>query len=156
MVPGTGILLHNRGSSFSLDEDHPNVVAPGKRPYHTLTPHIVLWPDNSLFMLIGTPGADGQTQTVLQVFHNILLFGMTPQQAVQSPRWRSFPDGQLQLEPGFAPDVVDMLKTKGHKVLVRTELSSDLGGVQVILIEREKRSILTGADPRREAHGYVW
>ena len=155
MVPGTGILLHNRGSSFSLDAEHPNVVAPGKRPYHTLTPSIVLRDDGSLYMLAGTPGADGQTQTILQVFHNITFFGMTPQQAVEAPRWRSYPDGSLQMEPGFGDDVIAALEARGHRLRRTTALSSDLGGAQVILIERSgvKR---TGADPRREAYGIAW
>src|SRR5690606_26145803 len=90
MVPGTGIVLHNRGALFSLDAAHVNVLAPRKRTYHTLAPSMALRPDNSLFMVFGTPGGDGQTQTLLQVFNNIVVFGMTPQAAVEAPRWRSY------------------------------------------------------------------
>jgi gamma-glutamyltranspeptidase len=75
--------------------------APGKRPYHTLSPAMVLNGDNSLHMVLGTPGSDGQTQTLLQVFNNIVLFGMSPQRAVEAPRWRSWEDGRLQVEEGF-------------------------------------------------------
>jgi gamma-glutamyltranspeptidase/glutathione hydrolase len=155
MVPGTGILLHNRGSSFSLDPAHPNVVAPRKRPYHTLTPAIVMRPDGSVAMLIGTPGADGQTQTILQVFDNVVLFGMTPQQAVEAPRWRSYPDGALQIEPGFGDDVVAALEARGHRIRRTTGLSSDLGGAQIIFVDANG-TLRTGADPRREAYAIAW
>ena len=83
----TGVVMNNRsGRGFSLDPAHVNVIAPGKRTYHTLAPGIVLRKDNSLMMTFGTPGSDGQTQTMLQVLNNIYLFGMAPQQAVDAPR----------------------------------------------------------------------
>jgi gamma-glutamyltranspeptidase/glutathione hydrolase len=155
MVPGTGIVLHNRGASFSLDESHANVLAPRKRPYHTLAPAMALYPDNSLFMVLGTPGADGQTQTQLQVFNNIVLFGFTPQRAVEAPRWRSFADNSLLIEDALPAAVREQLARMGHTVRVRTGLSSDLGGAQVILVTPAGiRSV--GADPRREAFGIAW
>jgi gamma-glutamyltranspeptidase/glutathione hydrolase len=155
MVPGTGIVLHNRGSSYSLDRAHPNVVVPGKRPYHTLSPAILLRPDGSLFMLAGTPGADGQTQTILQVVNNITLFGMAPQRAVEWARWRSYPDGSLQVEPGIRPEVRAALERLGHRVRVEDGLTSDLGGAQVILVDATG-AVRTGADPRREAYAIAW
>lgn len=156
MVTGTGILLHNRGSSFSLDPSHPNIVAPGKRPYHTLSPAMVLRADSSLAMLMGTPGADGQTQTLLQVFDNLTLFGMTPQQAVEAPRWRSYEDGTLQLEPGFGAAVVASLEARGHRIRMMRSVSPDLGGAQVILVDPVNHVLRTGADSRREAYGIAW
>ncbi|CAN5696491.1 gamma-glutamyltransferase [soil metagenome] len=155
MVPGTGIVLHNRGGLFSLDPTSPNVVAPRKRTYHTLAPAMVLNGDNSLFMILGTPGSDGQTQTQLQVFNNIVLFGMSPQRAVEAPRWRSWDSGRLQIEDGIGETVRERLMSLGHDVSVQQGMSADLGGAQVIMIlEGGIRAI--GADPRREAYGIAW
>jgi gamma-glutamyltranspeptidase / glutathione hydrolase len=155
MVPGTGVVLHNRGASFTLDSRSANVIAPRKRPYHTLSPAMALHPDGSLFMLFGTPGADGQTQTKLQVFNNIVLFGMSPQRAVEAPRWRSWPNGRLQVEAGIEAEVRARLESLGHQVTVQHGLSADLGGAQVIVIlPSGVRRV--GADPRREAYGIAW
>jgi gamma-glutamyltranspeptidase len=155
MVPGTGIMLHNRGGLFSLDPAHVNVVAPRKRTYHTLAPAMALRPDGSLFMVFGTPGSDGQTQTLLQVFNNIVLFGMTPQRAVEAPRWRSWDDGRLQIEDGVPQDVRDRLAALGHPVRPQSGMSADLGGAQVILLTSDGVRTV-GADPRREAYGIAW
>jgi gamma-glutamyltranspeptidase / glutathione hydrolase len=155
MIPGTGMVLHNRGGLFSLDPANVNVLAPHKRTYHTLAPAMALRPDDSLAMIFGTPGSDGQTQTQLQVFNNIVLFGMTPQRAVEAPRWRSWDDGRLQIEDGIAAETRDRLAAAGYNVSVQKGRSSDLGGAQVIMITKDgvKR---VGADPRREAYGIAW
>jgi gamma-glutamyltranspeptidase len=155
MVPGTGIVLHNRGALFSLDTAHVNVVAPRKRPYHTLAPAMALNADGSLFMVMGTPGSDGQTQTLLQVFNNIVLFGQSPQRAVEAARWRSWDDGRLQVEDGIGEETRERLRAFGHRVTVQAGFSSELGGAQVILVSPAGvRSV--GADPRREAYGIAW
>jgi gamma-glutamyltranspeptidase / glutathione hydrolase len=155
MLPGTGIVLHNRGAMFSLDPAHVNVVAPRKRPYHTLAPAMVLNGDGSLYMVLGTPGSDGQTQTQLQVFNNIVLFGMTPQRAVEAPRWRSWDDGRLQIEEGVPAVVRQRLGAMGHDIRVQTGLTAELGGAQVILVSPAGVRAV-GADPRREAYGIAW
>jgi gamma-glutamyltranspeptidase len=155
MVPGSGVVLHNRGALFSLQPGHVNAIAPRKRTYHTLAPALAVRPDNSLFLVFGTPGADGQTQTQLQVFNNIVLFGMSPQRAVESARWRSYDDGVLQLEDGIPDAVRARLGELGHRLRVEPGRSADLGGAQVILVSPDgTRS--TGADPRREAYGIAW
>jgi gamma-glutamyltranspeptidase len=155
IVPGTGIMLHNRGGLFSLDPRHVNVIAPGKRTYHTLAPGMALREDGSLAMVFGTPGGDGQTQTLMQVFNNIVLFGMTPQQAVAAPRWRSWEDGGLQVEDAVPADVRQRLGVLGHTVRVQPGTSADLGGAQIILVTAAGVRIV-GADPRREAYGIAW
>jgi gamma-glutamyltranspeptidase / glutathione hydrolase len=154
MVPGTGIVLHNRGSLYSLDASHPNIVAPGKRPYHTLSPAMVLNPDRSLYMVVGTPGGDGQTQTITQVINNVMLFGMTPQQAVEAPRWRSYGRGRLGIEPGIGGGVRDSLGARGHIVAVQPP-SAEFGGIQAIRI-LPSGAKLVGSDFRREAYGLAW
>jgi gamma-glutamyltranspeptidase/glutathione hydrolase len=153
MVPGTGILLHNRGSQFSLDPAHPNVVAPGKRPYHTLSAAMVLNDDRSLAMVLGTPGADGQTQTLTQVINNTLLFGLTPQQAVDAPRWRSY-GARLGVESGIAPEVRAALTSAGHTVDVM-EPSAEFGGAQAIR-RLPSGALAVGSDWRREGQGVAW
>ncbi len=152
MVPGTGIVLHNRGSLFSLDPTHVNVVGPGKRTYHTLAPGMVLRGDNSLMMAFGTPGSDGQTQTMMQVLNNIYLFGMMPQQAVDAPRYRSYPDGSLLLDAGVTTEVRAELSRRGHGVRVQETPSAELGGAQVIVVLPSGVKWV-GADHRREAYG---
>jgi gamma-glutamyltranspeptidase / glutathione hydrolase len=154
MVPGTGIVLHNRGGLFSLDPAHVNVIAPNKRTYHTLTPHMVLREDGSPLMTVGTPGGDGQTMTMLQVLNNILVFDMMPQQAVEAARYRSMENGRLLLDAGIAETVRNELGQRGHDVRLQATLSSEMGGAQVILVRNGMK--ITGADPRREAYGIAW
>ena len=133
MVPGTGITLHNRGSLYVLDTTHANVIAPGKRPFHTLCPAMVLRPDRSLMMVVGTPGGDGQPQTLVQVITNVMQFGMTPQQAVEAPRFRWYGRERLGVEPGVSAEVRDALSRRGHQVQVQ-EPSEEFGGAQVIMV----------------------
>ena len=154
MVPGTGIVLHNRGALFNLSPTHVNVIAPNKRPYHTLAPGMVLQ-DNELYMVFGTPGSDGQTQTMLQVLNNMLLFGMTPQESVDAPRYRSYADGTLLLDAGINDKVRLDLGRYGHRVRLQPTPSAELGGAQVILMLRSGVKMV-GADHRREAHGIAW
>lgn len=154
MVPGTGIILHNRGALFTLDEKHVNVIAPNKRPYHTLAPGMVLR-GNDLMMVFGTPGSDGQTQTMLQVLNNIALFHMTPQEAVDAPRYRSFANGTLLLDAGIPESVRAQLAQRGHHVKVQETPSAELGGAQVILLLPDGVKMV-GADHRREAFGIAW
>lgn len=156
MVPGTGIVLHNRGALFSLDPEDINVVAPGKRTFHTLAPSLALREDGSLAMLFGTPGGDGQPQTLLQVFNNIVLFGMSPQQAVEEPRWRSVGSNRVLLEPGITDETRAALERYGHQVDVTEQLTGSLGGAQVILIDPVTGVRFAAADPRREAYAIAW
>jgi gamma-glutamyltranspeptidase/glutathione hydrolase len=155
MVPGTGILLQNRGSSFSLDASHVNVMAPGKRPYHTLSPALVLDSLDAPYFALATPGGDGQTQTLVQVLYNIVLFGMHPQAAVEAPRWRSHEDLTLALEPGIPESVQRELARRGHSVVVHPP-SEEYGGAQVVLVHPRSKARITGADERREAFSIAW
>jgi gamma-glutamyltranspeptidase/glutathione hydrolase len=152
-VPGTGIILHNRGSLYSLDASHPNIVAPGKRPYHTLSPAMVLNADGSLAMVLGTPGGDGQTQTIVQILNNAVVFGMTAQQAVEAPRWRSY-GRRVGIEPGVGQAVRDSLIARGHTVVIQPP-SAEFGGAQMIRI-LPTGAKQVGSDFRREAYGIAW
>jgi len=154
MVPGTGITLHNRGALFELDTSHPNVIAPGKRPFHTLSPAMALNTDGSLAIAFGTPGGDGQPQTLVQILNNVLRQGMTPQQAVEAARWRVFAGTRLGVEPGIDSTTRAALERRGHVVRLQ-EPSAEFGGAQMIVIH-SSGARMTGADPRREAYAVVW
>ena len=154
MVPGTGIVLHNRGALFTLDASHPNVVAPGKRPFHTLSPAMALNADRSLAAVFGTPGGDGQPQTLIQILNNVWRYDMTPQQSVEAARWRVFGRGRIGVEPGIDEGVRAALTQRGHRVTVQ-EPSAEFGGAQMIVIHASGAR-LTGADPRREAYGIAY
>jgi gamma-glutamyltranspeptidase/glutathione hydrolase len=155
MVPGTGITLHNRGSLYSLDAAHPNIVAPRKRPFHTLSPAMVLNADGSVYMTLGSPGGDGQPQTIVQMLNNVVLFGMTPQRAVEAPRFRAYQNGRVSIEPGPADSVLSALRGRGYTINVR-QPGAEFGGSQMILIHPVSKARITGADARREAYAVAW
>jgi gamma-glutamyltranspeptidase/glutathione hydrolase len=154
MVPGTGITLHNRGALFELDAAHPNVIAPGKRPFHTLSPAMALNQDGSVAIAFGTPGGDGQPQTLVQILNNVLRYNMTPQQAVEAARWRVFAGTRLGVEPGIDSTTRVALERRGHTVRVQ-QPSAEFGGAQMIVIH-SSGALMTGADFRREAYAIVW
>jgi len=106
-------------------------------------------------MALGSPGGDGQPQTIVQMLNNVLLFGMTPQRAVEAARWRSYDDGVLQLEDGIVAAVQARLTALGHRLQVVAGRGAELGGAQVILVS-PSGARATGADPRREAYGIAW
>ena len=149
VVPGTGVVLHNRGSLFRFDEQHPNVFAPGRRPYHTLSPAMVLLGGRPR-LTFGTPGGDGQTHTLVQVLNNMLLFGMTPQQAIDAPRMRRLPNGALAIEDRVPVEVLNALTARGYSVLPRAGWTAEFGGAQAIFIDATTGEKRAGADRRRE------
>jgi gamma-glutamyltranspeptidase/glutathione hydrolase len=149
VVPETGIVLQNRGSLFRFDEDHPNVFAPRRRPFHTLCPVIVMSNDRP-WLAIGTPGGDGQTHTLTQVINNIALFGMTPQEAIDAPRLRRLNDGSLAIEEAVPQEVRDALEGRGYTVHPRSGLTAEFGGAQAVLVDQISGRRRAGADRRRE------
>jgi gamma-glutamyltranspeptidase len=151
MVPGTGIILHNRGRGFTLDPNHVNRLEPHKRPYHTLHPAMIL-KDGRPYIVLGTPGADGQTQTVIQLITSMLEFKANVQEAVEAPRWRSNPDGTLQIEGRFPPETIAELKARGHRLELMPDWHPVMGSVQAILIDTDYGILMGGADPRRQAY----
>jgi gamma-glutamyltranspeptidase len=151
MIPETGIMLHNRGRGFTLDADHVNRLEPHKRPYHTLHPAMIL-KNSRPYIVLGTPGADGQTQTVIQLITSMLEFNANVQEAVEAPRWRSNPDGTLQIESRFPSDTIAGLEAKGHRLELLPEWHQVMGSAQVILIDTDQGILMGGADPRRQAY----
>ena len=149
VVPDTGIVLHNRGSLFRFEEDHPNVFAPRRRPFHTLCPVIVL--SNDLpWLAVGTPGGDGQTHTLVQVLNNMQLFDMSPQEAIDAPRLRRLRDGSLAVEDRVPQEVRDALEARGYTVHPRSGWTAEFGGAQAVLVDQIAGRRRAGADRRRE------
>ena len=155
LEPETGVVLQNRGALFTLDPNHPNVVAPGKRPYHTLTPLMALNPDGSLAFTLGTPGGDSQTQSLIQIVNNIFLFGMTPQAAIEAPRFRSYNSLRVDFEDRIPADVLSDLSGRGHEPRVIHGWTATFGGAHMIRVE-PSGTLTAAADPRREAYAMAY
>ena len=145
VVPGTGITLQNRGSSFSLDPDHPNRIEPGKRPFHTLIPGLCRLGDDD-WAAFGVMGGYMQPQGHLQVLSNLLDYGMPLQAALDAPRWRYREDGSLAVEDRFPDGLLPKLARRGHEVVVRPP--GDFGGGQITRLDGD---VLSGAtEPRKD------
>ena len=147
----TGIALQNRGSSFSLDPEHPNSLEPGKRPFHTLIPGVVqLGADD--WAAFGVMGGYMQPQGHVQVIANLVDYEMPLQRALDEPRWRYRESGELALEAHFDGDVAAKLVRKGHDVKTLSPVM--FGGAQ---IARNRDGVLSAAtEPRKDgtAQGY--
>jgi len=147
--PGTGVVLQNRGSGFTLQDGHPNQIAPGKRPFHTLMPVMLTDAEGTYEMSIGTPGGDVQPQAVTQALVQMLVFGMSPQRAIEAPRFASGGGLGLRVEDRLAPHVVAGLQSLGHEVSVVEGWTAPFGNLHAI--RRLPNGVLrTGADMRRE------
>jgi gamma-glutamyltranspeptidase/glutathione hydrolase len=148
----TGIILHNRGSYFSLNSDSPNVLEPGKRPLHTLMPGMLLR-DADLLGPIGTQGGDVQAQVHIQLIADLIDHGMEPQAAIDAPRWISGgPNGpnEVLLEQGFPDDTISGLAARGHGVTVIDAWNGGAGHAQMIMRDGETGELVGGADPRAD------
>ena len=144
----TGIALQNRGASFSLDDDHPNRLEPGKRPFHTLIPGLVEF-DEDDWAAFGVMGGYMQPQGHVQVVANIVDEGLAPQPALDRPRWRYREDGQLAVEARFPTDVQNELLRKGHDLTVLPPVM--FGGAQ--FVRRDPEGVLAGAtEPRKDGN----
>jgi gamma-glutamyltranspeptidase/glutathione hydrolase len=149
--PKTGVNFQNRGSGFRVDPDHPNCVAPGKRPLHTIIPGMLMR-DGRAEMPFGVMGGGFQPVGHTHLLTNMLDFGMDPQEALDCPR-AFHHEGKLQLERGVSDRVADGLTDLGHDV-VRADMP--LGGGQAIRIDWESGVLSAGSDPRKDgcAIGY--
>jgi gamma-glutamyltranspeptidase/glutathione hydrolase len=135
----TGVLLQNRGASFSLDPGHPNRLAPRKHPAHTLVPSMYLASGRPR-LVYGTMGGDGQPQTQAALVTRLVDRGFSPQAAVEAPRWlfgRTWgePSRALRLEDRFGPEVARALGARGHDVKVVEPWSDLMGHAQVVSLD---------------------
>jgi len=141
----TGIALQNRGASFSLDDDHPNALEPGKRPFHTLVPAVARL-DVDDWAAFGVMGGYMQPQGHVQLISNVVDYDMPVQAALDAARWRYREDGSLALEPRLAESVGAQLNRRGHDTSVRH--TGMFGGAQLV---RNDDGTLSGAtEPRKD------
>ncbi len=165
VVPGLGIAISSRGLQSWADRDHPSSVAPGKRPRMTPNPAFAIF-DDGRTMPFGTPGGDGQTQTMTQVLINLMVFGMDPQSAVEQPRFASFNfpasfephhyhPGLLKMEPGIGEATAEALRARGHDIQWWPERAIPAGSACVIIREPDGK-LTGGADGRCASYGLGW
>lgn len=166
VIPGTGIVVSTRGSQSFVDERHASSVAGGKRPRLTPAPFMIFRND-APWMIIGTPGGDTQCQTILQTFLNIALFGMEAQTATEQPRFATFSypnsfaphdyhPNLLRAEKRIDAQTIADLEKRGHNVKLWPDWAWKAGGVCVIIIREDTKTLVAGADPRRESYAQGW
>jgi gamma-glutamyltranspeptidase / glutathione hydrolase len=167
MVAGdTGIILHNRAAEFSLEPGHPNEIAPGKRPRHSILPAMVFRGDD-LHMTFGCMGANMQPQGQVQILVNLIDRAMNPQQAIDASRVRVLGANRISVESTFPPDVTARLASFGHEIIPGEAppadwlqphdfLHSFMGSAQAIVIDPAFGTLCGGSDPRLDgvAIGY--
>ncbi|SDY28868.1 gamma-glutamyltransferase family protein [Citreimonas salinaria] len=149
VVPGTAISLQNRGAGFVTDEGHPNRVAPGKRPFHTIIPGFVMKdgaPDMSFGVMGGPMQAQGHVQMVLRCQH----WGQDVQTAIDAPRWRFVEGDQVACEASMSEATRDALGAMGHAISVEPPDSAfGFGGAQLVR-RLPGGGYMAGSDPRKD------
>ena len=147
-----GFLMNNQMRNFShfygqdgaeYGTSEANKLEPGKRMISTQTPTLVFKPSGDLMMVLGSPGGGRIPNVITQVISNVIDHDMSFSEAVMSPRINQRLEGKLQLETGFSPDTLNLLKDKGHE----PEISTTMGSVQAIFLDQDK--IFGVADSRR-------
>ena len=151
VVPEYGVSLQNRGYDFSLDAASPNLVAPGKRPFHTIIPAF-LTKDGLPQMGFGVMGGHMQPQGHLQTLVRMLDFGQNPQAACDAPRWRVNQGRSINVDQHMDPALVQGLVDLGHQPEVLTDSYLDLGAGQFIwrLGDPAVEGYVAASDPRRD------
>jgi gamma-glutamyltranspeptidase/glutathione hydrolase len=151
--PRSGVMLHNRGQSFVLEADHPNAIAPGKRPLHTIIPGM-LAKDGRIAMPFGVMGGHYQAMGHAHLVSKVLDYGLDLQSAIDLPRLFPRPEtGVLDVERPLRQVAGDELARRGFKVGAP---ATPIGGGQAIWIDWERGTLLGASDPRKDgsALGY--
>ncbi len=151
VAPGTGIVLQNRAAGFSREPGHPNALAPGARPFHTIIPGMLL-EGGELLGPFGVMGGPMQPQGHFQVVTRLVDAGDDPQAALDAPRWRVEVDGSIALEPGLR-DLADDLAARGHRIAGETG-PHGFGVGQIIL--RYGDALIGGSDGRGDGYAAVF
>lgn len=155
VVPGTGISMQNRGYGFTMQKDHANVVAPNKRPSHTIIPAFAMHADGTPQMAFGVMGGPMQSQGHFQMALRVLHYRQNPQAAVDAPRWRVTGGKGVAVEPAFDPAVVQALRALGHEVTVEPGIGVfAFGGAQLVL--RDGAHYIAGSDPRKDGQAVAY
>ncbi|WP_099828203.1 gamma-glutamyltransferase family protein [Oceaniglobus indicus] len=143
--PDTGVVFNSRGSSFRMTSDHPNAIAPGKRPLNTIIPGIAR-KDGRVWMSFGVMGGDYQAAGQADLLSAIIDRNLDPQAAMDAPRTFAF-QGELQIEPGISPALRADLTARGHALTVAP---TPIGGSQAILIDPDSGILCGGSDSRKD------
>jgi len=151
VVPPYGVSLQNRGHGFALDPAHPNVVAPGKRPFHTIIPAF-LTRDGRPQMSFGVMGGNMQPQGHLQTLVRMLDYGQQPQAACDAPRWRYNQGLAINVDAHMDRALLQGLQALGHQAQPLTDSYLDLGAGQFIwrLGDPAVEGYVAASDPRRD------
>lgn len=151
VVPGTGVSLQNRGHGFTLEPDHPNVVAPGKRPFHTIIPAF-LTKDGRPQMSFGVMGGNMQPQGHLQTLVRMVVHGQQPQAACDAPRWKVDRGLAIDCEHGMSRVLVEGLRARGHDLQATDDPYMDFGAGQFVwrLSDDPEDGYVAASDARRE------
>ncbi len=154
VLPRTGIVWQNRGTSFSLDPGALNPLKPGRKPFHTLSPALARF-DDGRTMVYGSMGGDGQPQFQAAVFTRHVHFGMDLGEAITAPRWRlgrtwGEQAAALQVEDRFDRDVVAALSRAGHDLSVIDQAYSDDMGHAGAVVRRHDGRVSGASDPRSD------
>lgn len=166
VVPGTGISLQNRGAGFRLEPDHPNVLEPNKRPYHTIIPAMTTR-SGELHSSFGLMGGYMQPQGHFQMMVNMVDLGMQPQQSLDMPRWQidastpgvgaKEPGGLIHIEEGWSFDTLAALNQRGHRFAPVSGFSRIMfGGGQIITRDPDTGIIVGGSEPRKDGAAIGW
>ncbi|MCF9047163.1 gamma-glutamyltransferase [Acinetobacter nectaris] len=162
IVPeGTGVLLQNRGSFFSLNETHINCLKPQKRTFHTLNAAMLLDNEQRPTLIYGTMGGEGQPQTQAAIVTRVIDYKMTVQEAVAAPRWLygrtwGMASNNLKLENRINADIIQRLEKRGHPIEVLESYSDLMGHAGAISVNYQLGTINAATDPRSDglASGY--
>ncbi|MEP7296085.1 MAG: gamma-glutamyltransferase family protein [Burkholderiales bacterium] len=151
VVPGTGVSLQNRGHCFTTDPSHPNVVAGGKRPFHTIIPGF-LSKNGQPQMSFGVMGGNMQPQGHVQTLMRLLRYGQQPQAACDAPRWKVATGLTIDFESTMAPTLVAGLRERGHQVESVADSYMDYGSGQFIwrLSDDREEGYVAASDSRRD------
>ena len=149
-VPGTGIVMNNEMDDFVPQKDKKNSIEPGKRPLSSMSPTLVLDPQNRPFMTIGSPGATRIMPAVALTISNVIDHGMDIQTAISAPRITQFQAGQLHVEGRISLEAYNKLKEMGHDIDPKAAFDAYFGGVHAVIMDYNTGTLKGGADPRRD------
>ena len=162
IVKGLGFQISGRGSQTWLDPNHASGLQPWKRPRLTPNPAIA-FKNGKLFMPFGTPGGDAQGPAMVQLFLNVAVFGMDPQQAIEQPRFvpwnypnsfwpHTYLPGRLDVEGRISADTTAELSRRGHDLAIINDWSPSTGSLSGIVVDQVAGVLKAGADPRRDTY----
>ena len=155
VAPDTGVVLQNRGALFSLDKSHPNILEPGKRPFHTIIPAMATIGEE-LYLCYGVMGGFMQPQGHLQVISNMVDFDMDPQESLNALRFMVMGDAVV-LEEGLSPTVINDLQNRGHDIRFADGYTRvGMGGGQVIMRDPHSGVLSGGSEPRKDGCAIGW